>query len=233
MKRISRYFISIFFLIVAVSVSAQDTLNIPLNLRMGIDIFNPVMSLINKDISGWEGFVATELSEKLATVIEAGYLDYKYSQYNYNYFSKGTFFRLGVDINSMQPKKALGKYYAGIGLRYGFTVFRQEVNGLKHENYWGSATADVPSENYSAHFIEVLPGIRSEVFKNFSMGWTIRLRMLLYTNTGKDFRPLFLPGFGNGVKNFSQGFNYYLTWQIPYKNKTVITRKPVVEEQPE
>jgi hypothetical protein len=228
MEKISRYFIiSVFLLVFAGSASAQDTLNFPLNMRVGFDIANPVVSLIKKDISGYEGFVAIDLNEKMAAVIEGGYLDFKYSQYNYNYFSKGTFFRIGVDFNSMQPKQALGKYYAGIGLRYGFTVFNQEVKGFVYENYWGSKSTDINSKNYSAHYIEVLPGIRTEVFKNFSMGWCIRLRMLVYSSTGKDLRPLFLPGFGNGSKSFSEGFNYYLIWQIPYKNRTVITKVPV------
>jgi hypothetical protein len=228
MKRILKYFINVFLLTCTVSVSAQDTLDIPLYLRMGIDIAYPVMSLINKDISGGEGFLAVDINEKMSAVLEAGQIDYKYSQYNYNYSSKGTFFLMGMDFNSMQPKQALGKYYAGIGLRYGFSVFNQEVKGFVHENYWGSVTMDINSEKYSAHFIEVLPGIRTEVFKNFSMGWSIRLRILLNTSTGKDLRPVFLPGFGNGGKTFSRGFNYYLIWQIPYKSKTVITKVPVL-----
>jgi hypothetical protein len=233
MKKILKYFISFFLLAGFVSVSAQDTLNIPLNLRIGFDLFSPAMSLVNKNIKGAEGFMAVDLNDKLAVVFEGGHTDYKYSQYNYNYFSKGTFFRLGVDINSMQTKMALGKYYAGIGLRYGFTVFRQEIIGLEHENYWGITIVDIPSKNYSAHFIEVLPGIRSEIFKNISLGWTIRLRMLLSIGTGKDLKPVYLPGFGNGGKTFSQGFNYYLIWQIPYKNRKVITRPPVIVNQTE
>lgn len=230
MKTISGYFISVFLLIKVVSTSAQDTLNIPLSIRMGVDLANPVMSLLNKDVTGFEAFTAIDLSEKVAAVLEAGHLDFKYSQYNYNYFAKGTFFRLGIDINSMKPKSAIGKYYAGIGVRYGLTFFSQEVKNLEHVNYWNTVTTDIPLHNYSAHFIEVNPGIRSEVFKNFSMGWTIRLRMLLYTNTGNDLRPVYLPGFGNAGKTFSKGFNYYLIWNIPYKNKTVITRPPVIDE---
>jgi hypothetical protein len=233
MKIILKFFISGFLWVIVVSVSAQDTLNIPLNLRFGIDIANPVISMIKKDISGWEGFVSMDINEKIAGVIEAGNLDFKYSQYNYNYSSNGTFFRMGIDVNSMKPKTALGKYYAGIGLRYGISFFNQEVTGLTHENYWGIATTDINSEKYSAHFIEVLPGIRSEIIKNFSMGWSIKLRMMMYSSTGKDLRPAFLPGFGNGGKTFSQGFNYYLIWQIHYKNKTVVTKPPVLIESTE
>lgn len=232
-KKTSGFFISIFFLVNIIAVSAQDTLNITLNIRVGIDIANPVRSFINDDITGLEGYISYDLNEKLAPVFEAGFIDFKYSQYNYNYSAKGTFFRLGVDLNSMKPKTAIGKYYAGIGVRYGVTFFNQEVKGLQHENYWSISTADIPSRNYSAHFLEVLPGIRAEVFTNFSMGWTVRLKMLIHSGTGKDLRPVYLPGFGNAGKTFTQGFNYYLIWSIPYKNRIVITKPPVVEETAE
>jgi hypothetical protein len=233
MKKILKYFISLLLLAGSISASGQDTLSIPLNLKIGVDVFNPLMSLVNKNISGLEGFAGVDINENMTAVFEGGYLDYSYSQYNYSYGSKGNFFRIGVDFNSMKPKIALGKYYAGIGIRYGFSVFQQETKELEHENYWGKAYSNISSKNYSAHFIEVSPGIRSEVFKNFSMGWNIKLRILLYSSTEKDLRPLYLPGFGNSTKSFSKGFNYYLVWNIPYKNKRVITKPPVIVEPAE
>jgi hypothetical protein len=54
--------------------------------------------------------------------------------------------------------------------------------------------------------------------------------MLLYTGTGKDFRPVYFPGFGNGTKTFSAGLNYYIIWNIPYKKINAILKKEVKEE---
>jgi hypothetical protein len=93
--------------------------------------------------------------------------------------------------------------------------------------------SSVPGKTSAGHFLEVAPGIRTELFKNFSMGWTIRLRLLISGGGGKDLRPIYFPGYGPGVNSVSAGINYYLVWSIPYKTKTVITKKPVPPEPEE
>ena len=57
--------------------------------------------------------------------------------------------------------------------------------------------------------------------------------MLLYTGTGKDLRPIYFPGFGNGGKTFTTGLNYFIVWNIPYKKINVIIKKEVPEETEE
>ena len=73
-----------------------------------------------------------------------------------------------------------------------------------------------------AHFIEVSPGVRAEIFNNISVGWTVSIRMLLYSGSDKDLKPINIPGFGNGEKLVSTGINYFITWNIPYKKRRVI-----------
>jgi hypothetical protein len=65
------------------------------------------------------------------------------------------------------------------------------------------------------------------------MGWNISMRMMLYSGTGKDLKPIYLPGFGNAQKNISAGVNYYLVWSIPYKKIRVILKKEEPEETDE
>ncbi len=48
------------------------------------------------------------------------------------------------------------------------------------------------------HFLEASPGVRAEVLNHFSIGWSVSLRMLLYTSTGKNLRPVYFPGYGDG-----------------------------------
>jgi hypothetical protein len=166
----------------------------------------------------------------MSYVLETGSLKYKYSQYNYDYMSKGVFTRLGVDFNLLKPEVSKGKYWAGIGLRYGLSVFSSETPLFQHENYWGTVTSSVPSKTSLGHFLEIAPGVKTELFKNFSMGWTIRLKLLISGGGGKDLRPIYFPGYGNGGNRTTAGISYYFTWNIPYKIKTVITKPEVPEE---
>ncbi len=232
MRRISRYIISFLFLLAGsnVYINAQDTLDIPLKMRAGIDLFGPAMYLTDNNILSTEGYFSIDLNEKRSVFISAGYLDYKYSQPDFEYLNKGIFFRTGIDFNLLKPEKALGKYYTGIGLHYGINRFTSEIPMIKQENYWGTVYSSVSPKSSWGHFIEVSPGVRAEIFKNFSMGWNISLRMLLYSGTGKDLRSIYLPGFGNGATKYSTGISYFISWNIPYKKIRVIIKKEEPEE---
>jgi hypothetical protein len=83
------------------------------------------------------------------------------------------------------------------------------------------------------HFLEVAPGFRTELFRNLSIGWSVRLRLLLSGGGGKDLRPICFPGFGNSSKTVNAGINYYIVWSIPIKTKRIITKPEVEEEETE
>jgi hypothetical protein len=232
MRRISVYSISflIFLISSLIQVNGQDTIPIPLKIKVGLEVSGPAIYISDKNILNTEGYISADINEKLSAVLGAGYLNYRYSQYNYNYLNKGVFVRAGVDLNLLKPDKSLGKYWVGIGLRYGLSMFNSEFPSYKKENYWGTDTRIITSQTNWGHFIEASPGVRAEIFSNFSIGWTVSLRMLLYTGTGKDIRPIYFPGFGNGGKRISTGLNYFIVWNIPYKKINVIINKEVPED---
>lgn len=219
MRRIYVYFISQIVLACLFPAKAQDSLKFPLKIRVGADVYGPVSYYTNKKVLSLEGYLSVDIDTQKSAVVEAGYLSFKYSQYNYSYESKGSFLRVGIDFNLIRRHVAQGKYYAGIGLRYGLSIFSTDVPFLTQTNYWGIASSSIPSTRHLAHFIEASPGIRTEVFRNFSIGWLIRLRILISPGTGKDDKAISIPGFGDATKTFSPGINYYLIWSIPYRKQ--------------
>jgi hypothetical protein len=54
--------------------------------------------------------------------------------------------------------------------------------------------------------------------------------MLLSAGTGRDLRPVYFPGYGNGTKSLVTGMSYYFVVNIPYKKINVIRKKEVPEE---
>lgn len=214
-------------------LKGQDTVMFPLKIRAGFDIAGPGIYAGNKDNLSLEGYISYDRNEKISWVIEAGYLDYKYSQYNYSYKSNGVFARLGADFNLLQPSASAGKHWAGIGIRYGIGFFKAETPSFEYNNYWGSYGSSIPSRASTGHFLEVAPGVRTELFRNFSMGWNIRLKLLVAGGGGKDLRPIYFPGYGNSGKRTAAGISYYLSWNIPYKTKRVVTQPEEPEEEEE
>jgi hypothetical protein len=229
MRKIYVYSISCLIIGFSNPVSAQDSIRVPLNIRAGFDIFGPVNYLMNPENLSLEGYVAFDNNIKRTYVFEAGYQNFSYSQYNYDFISKGFFFKAGVDFNLIKPFQSGGKYFAGIGLRYGLSIFSSEVPVYTRDNYWGTGTGSISSASHMAHFVEVNPGIRTQLIKNVSIGWNLRLRLMIHTGSGKDLKPVNIPGFGNGTKSFSPGINYYVTISIPYKSVFV---KPEIEKVP-
>lgn len=227
------YSISLLILVSGGISIAQDTVMFPLKIRAGIDVSGPVIYFSDRNNLSLEGFVSLDRNEKMAFILGGGYLDYKYSQYNYDYSCKGIFFRGGVDFNLLKPQVSAGKYMAGLGLHYGLSFFKPETSAFQQGNYWGTVTSSIPGRMRFGHFLEVAPGVKTEIFRNISIGWTVSLRLLLSGGGGKDLRPIYFPGFGNGDKTVTAGFNYYLTWNIPFKTIRVITKAEPPEEPEE
>lgn len=235
MGRICAYSISLLALLLSLcgNILAQDTISFPLKIRVGAEVIGPAKYFSDKNVLNLEGFVSADLNEKRAVVIAAGYLNYKYSQYNYTYNNSGFFIRTGMDFNILNPKKSEGKYWTGIGLSLGVSRFNSETPFLKQDNYWGTDSSTIPLTKNWGTYIEAAPGFKAEIFKNFTMGWSVSTRILLHTSTGKDLRPVYFPGFGEGTKTFATSFKYFIVWNIPYKKIKVIIKKPAPEEEEE
>ena len=235
MGRTFAYSISLLFPLscILIQVQGQDTIPIPLKIKVGLEVSGPVIYYTDKNILNAEGYFSVDLDEIKSVIFAAGYLNYKYSQSNYSYLNKGSFIRVGIDFNLLKPDKSFGKYWVGIGLRYGLSRFTSEVPFYKKEDYWGTATSSIAQKANWGHFVEVSPGVRAEIFRNFSMGWSVSLRALVYTGTGKDLKPVYFPGFGDGTKKVTAGLSYFIVWNIPYKKINAIIKKEVPEEPEE
>lgn len=235
MSKIFAYSISLAVLLTFFKchANAQDTITYPLRINVGFEASGPVIYYSDKNLQSLEGYVSLDLDEKRSASLNIGYLNYKYSQYNYSYMTKGNYVRLGIDFNILKPEKSMGKYWAGIGLKYGLSRYNSETPGLSKENYWGLTNTSIPARKNWGHFVEVDPGVRAEMFKYFTIGWTVSLRMLVHAGGSKDLRPIYLPGFGDASKTISAGLSYFLVWNIPYKKITVIQKIEEPEEPEE
>jgi hypothetical protein len=241
MRRISVYIIStiLVFSSLTVRVSAQDTIQFPMKFRLGFEALGSAKYFYEKDRVNLEGYFSTDLSEKFSVIFVAGHSDYSYARYRdtsflmYDYRTKGNYFRGGFDINLLKPKKSQGKYFVGIGFRYGISHFTYDIPTITHENYWGKSRVSVPSTDEWAHFVEFTPSVRAEVVKNLSIGWTVSLRKLIDPGTGRHLKPVYLPGYGNGSKSFSPSISYFVIWSIPFKNKRIIIQPEEEEEEDE
>ena len=232
MAKATYVFIISLFIFASARVAAQDTIMVPLHLRVGVDIARPAGYLINNNLKSFGLQGSFEFSERLAVTGGTIFSHYSVNKKTYDYKSQGVTFTIGPDINLMKPKLSEGKNFIGFGIHYGISIFSHETPRLEYTNAWGTVTTSIPSSSHVGHFIEVTPGVRTEVFRGVTMGWNLSLRMLLSDGTKGNLKPVNMPGFGDCSSRVSSGISYFISISIPYRTKRIII-KPREEEEEE
>ncbi len=132
------------------------------------------------------------------------------------YKAKAPYIRIGADYNFMYKKAHLPGFLYG-GLRIGASSFSYDVEGptLIDPHYGKTTSIPISYQGISttALWTEVVLGLRTKVYKNFAMGWSVRYKKKLSTVEKQGIAPWYIPGFGkNGSSsfNFTYSFIYYL-----------------------
>ena len=230
-KRTCVYFISL-VLLCGTRAYAQDTVTVPLNIRAGFDLAGPVMNLIGSDLTTYGAIGAIDLNERYAAVMGLRYSSFSVSEYGYDYNSKGISLLAGAEYNMIRADLGAGKYFAGIGLRYGLSFYSQEAPRIYYTNSLGTGTSSLPLTSHTGHYLELAPGVRTELFHGVTIGWNVVVRLLLSPGCGKDIKPVWMPGYGDATRRMSRGMEYYVSVAIPYRRIRVII-KPKKEEPEE
>jgi len=212
---------------------SQDTVTIPLHFRAGIDVSGPVMHLLNNDLNSYGVLASLDLNQAISLNAGLRYTTFSSVEYNYNFSSRGASVVIGADYNFMKPKTAQGKFDAGIGLRYGLSFYSQEASDIKYTNKWGEGVSSMPLSHHTGHFLEITPGVRTELFNGVTIGWNVYMRLLISAGAGKDLNPIWMPGFGDASSRMTTGAEYYVSFSIPYKKIKVIIKPKRVEEDEE
>lgn len=186
-------------------------------IRLGMDVTRPFQDLWTKgNRYGTEFSADMEIWPNLFPVFESGYEVLKLKTYNIDYVGKGSYSRIGLDYNFLQAENKGDKNSLYFGLRYGFSLAKQQVNQYQIDSYWGPETGSFANQNFFAHWGEFLVGIKGEIFNNFFMGWTIRGKVK-FNNKDLGLPPVyFIPGFGKAEKSFNLDFTYSVYYNIPW-----------------
>ncbi|MCK9207209.1 MAG: DUF6048 family protein [Salinivirgaceae bacterium] len=215
-----KYLISLLCLVQL--AQAQVTLEEPKRqvfVRFGVDVSRLGLNVMSDyNHSGFEMSLDAEVKYRYFPTLEAGYNKLSHQTESINYQSDGNYFRLGLDYNILNYRQRFDRNLFFVGARYGFTAFSQQTSDVFLTNEWGTVELDFAPEDLSAHWVEAVIGLRGEIFKNFYMGYTIRVKQLLTHTEYGDIAPYWIPGFGKGSRVRTMGMSYSLFYAIPIKN---------------
>jgi hypothetical protein len=233
-----KYIISICFLFVFVNGFSQeqkiDTLinsktdsiiyKTNYGLRLGIDISKPILAQFNGTYSGFEIVGDYRIKKNLYIAAEAGYEEETTAEDYTNSTSKGNYIRLGFNYNAYQNWLDMNNEIF-IGYRYGFSLFEQTLNSYTsnvNTSYFPAITNTTPltTMDLAAHWSELVFGFRAETFKNFFITLSGSYKVMMQVKQPENFKTLYSPGFNRIFETGTGfGFNYTLTYLIPFKKK--------------
>jgi hypothetical protein len=195
-------------------------------IRIGADLTRPFQDLWTKgNRYGTEFSADMELWPNLFPVFESG-LDFMKLNTDYvNYKSSGSYSRIGIDYNILQAENTNDKNIFYLGMRYGFSLAKQQVNSYKIDSYWQPETGSFGSQNYGAHWAEFLIGMKGEIIKNIYMGWTLRGKILVSKKDLGMPPVFFVPGYGKATHGFNADFSYSIFYNLPWDFRKSIDRK--------
>lgn len=233
-----RFIFSLSFLCVSLLVNAQtkDTVKVMYperyGLRLGTDLHKIARSFYEKDYRGFEVVGDYRLTKRFYIAGEFGNEDKTVDDDRLNFTTKGSYFKVGFDYNSFENWLDMENMIY-VGMRYGVSSFSHTLNSYKiydPTNYYGENVV-ISGEEFdglTASWLEVVGGIKAELFNNLYMGFSVRLNYLVSNKKPEGFDNLFIPGYNRTYDGkFGAGFNYTLSYFIPIykKNKTTTVKK--------
>lgn len=248
MKYISKFTFSIALVLLSLTSNAQEKTTAKKDsirpkmerygLRLGVDLFKLTRSFYEKDYRGLELVGDYRLTRKHYLAVEIGNEDKTVVDEQLNFTTKGTYLKVGFDYNSYQNWLDMENIIS-IGLRYGVSSFSQTLNSYQlydpNNGYFGEVPTVYPTNNeykgLSAQWIEVVAGMKAEVFNNIFVGFSFRLNRLVTQKQPNNFENLYIPGFNRTYNgDFGVGFNYTVSYFIPLYKSTVKAKAKAEEK---
>ena len=194
-------------------------------LRVGVDLHRLTKSLYDSNYKGLEVVADYRLSNRFYIAGELGNEEKTVDDDRLNFTTKGTYFKVGFDYNSFENWLDMENMIY-VGMRYGVSSHSQTRNSYKiydPSNYYGETiiTSGEKFDGLSASWIELVGGIKAEIFDNLYLGFSVRLNYLVTNEKPENFDNLYIPGFNRTYDGkFGAGLNYSLSYFIPiYKKK--------------
>ena len=202
-------------------------------MHVGLDLFGAAQYLFGSGAVSSELQVTVNLRNMFLPTVEVGYgVQDDWSDSGIHAKSKAPYFRVGMDYNLFRKKKEKNSFMF-LGVRYGFSpvIFSVE-NAPVHDpiyggvidtpalddEYWGESLPFAKDMKASLHWMEAVLGVKVQIYRNFSMGWSARVRFKLGGKEDLNGHPDYVPGYGK-YKNANFGLTYSFIYQIPVKQK--------------
>lgn len=211
MKNIYAYFFSL--LILGLNTYAQEQ-EVQKGIRLGIDLSKYGFFLAEKTYFGNEITVDYNWKGKNFLVLDVGQISGSITTGNYSMKAGGIYSRIGLDHNFLpHPSDVLS-----IGTRLGFSRYQYNATDIVFPDpFWGEYTSEIETQKLGALWIEAVFGVKTEMFRNVYLGWSVSAKVLILRPKSDYFPDYKIPGYGSTKGSVSPGFGFYVFYKIPFR----------------
>ncbi len=200
-------------------------------IRLGIDLSKPIRSLIDDNYQGIAIEADYRLNNRFRPAIELGRESYITQENNLRVKSKGSYFKLGVNYNTYNNVLWMqNEIY--VGLRYGFSMFSEELTQYTIHDYDHYFSPDVrynreKFKQLNAHWIEFQVGLKTEIVRNLYLGIHAELKRIVSQKEPDNFGNLWIPGYNRNFDHslFGIGWGYSVSYLIPITKQTAKSKR--------
>jgi hypothetical protein len=210
-------------LLCAGKISGQASKWAPSAIRLGGDP-GTLYYMVFSEERGFFEFEADVDVNRFLIVANYGISTFQLDKPTFSYSNEGTYLRFGADINFMHDDPHNNVTF--FGLRYASSSFNDQLDYttnqvIQSETGWPNTDESLANNQANARWFEMVTGIKIRVVKQLCMGFTVRYKLLMKTGGSSKLRPYYVPGFGKNIGTSAFGFNYYISYRLPFRKKTV------------
>ncbi len=186
-------------------------------ILISADLFGYMGGLFDNDFTSSEIAVELNLKNRFFPVLEIGYgtTDTTDDDNDVHYKVSAPYFRIGANYNFYHKKNTPNSIFAGFRLAYSSFSYDVDAPDLTDPVWGGSVPFSYKGISSNASWLELVVGLRTQIYKNFHMGWSIRYKRRLSVKENSNSDAWYIPGFGeNDSALFSATYNliYYIPW---------------------
>lgn len=186
------------------------------DLSLGLNFIDPVLMIFGQDYASVDVNATLNLWNRLQPVLEVGMGWGKSApeDMNFTYKAKPSpYFKIGANYNFLY--KSSPQYQVLLGVRLGYSPFRYDVTDINYNNsYWDEHTSfAITGESSHAVWGELVAGLKVHIWREWSLGWSMRLRSIFNYGKNDHSSPWFVPGYGPRRQSF--GFTFTASYTLP------------------
>lgn len=192
----------------------------PSMIKLSYDVVPLAASILYRGRAWQEGQVGVDFANYFL-LAEFGAQQTERGGSAFTYENSGTYFRIGPEVNLL--KNETNGNSLTFGIRYARARFSDRLHYTTPDTVvFGGLEIEAENDLVRSRWWELTLGLNVKVLKQFYLGYVIRYKVLNKNFGVGTLTPYDLPGFGLYEHINAVGFDYYISWVIPFRKKVKV-----------